>query len=243
MDEDLKRKIETNTKFVEGMIKDLNDNPFFKEAQKAIKEQAEHMTRIKKEIEPYLENIKDFQNRNRYGVRNDLILESIKPKEHLILEEIKQIRSELKEIKDSKKSKVIRESYPLPENAKWNKLYIKFFDGHTVKVKYDDLPQKSFDYKDMGFLDRKTNNPDDKWKFLVCLAENRGRITNTKYIKKLNRNTKYEVCVRLKNFFNMKENPINNYTKEEGYLALFNISPEREDTYSFEDRHLIDQEI
>lgn len=238
MNEEVTKKLKKEVGIVNETIKELNNSNIFKEAQKTLKEHAERMAEITKEMHPYLEKIKDLQSRNKYELEGDiLLLKSNKTKEHLILEELEEIKSDLKDIKDSKKVKVVRESYPLPEGATWEKLYIKFVDGHTVKVRYEDLPQKTFDYKDMGFLDRKTNNPDNKWGFILRLAENNGRITNLRYNKKFNRNTKYEVCKRLKNFFRIEESPINNYTKKEGYLALFNISPERED------RHLIEEEI
>jgi hypothetical protein len=114
----------------------------------------------------------------------------------------------------------------LPTGSSWVKLTIKFFDGHTVKVSYPDLPTKTFDYKDMGFVDNKTNNPNNKWKLLQSIAENGGRVTNAKYDRKFSRNIKYELNIGLKTFFNMTENPISNYTKNEGYVASFIILKE-----------------
>lgn len=119
-----------------------------------------------------------------------------------------------------------RRSYHLPTGSSWVKLTIKFFDGHTVKVSYPDLPTKTFDYKDMGFIDNKTNNPNNKWKMLHSIAENRGRLTNTKFDRKFSRNVKYELNMGLKTFFNMTEKPISNYKKEEGYVASFIILSE-----------------
>ena len=119
--------------------------------------------------------------------------------------------------------KIARNSYPLPKDAKWHKLTIKFFDGHTVKIGYEGMATKTFDYKDMGFGNDKTNNPDTKWDFLKVIAENGGSLTALKYERRFSRNVKYEVNKLLKTFFGMKDDPIPRYNRTDGYKPLFNI--------------------
>lgn len=119
----------------------------------------------------------------------------------------------------------VRASYPLPKGASWAKLRIKFFDGHTVKVKYQGMPMATFDYKQLGFEDKKSHNPDGKWKFLRTMAED-GAITNSKFNKSFNRTTKYETARRLMRFFGMSENPFHEYTKADGYRPKFVLLPE-----------------
>ena len=114
-------------------------------------------------------------------------------------------------------------SYPLPQNATWESLAIKFIDGHFVKISYVGMESKKFDYKDMGFINMKTVKPDLKWELLKSIAYNGGALTNAKWDRKFGRNVKYELNEGLKRFFNMNTNPIPHYTKKRGYQPLFSI--------------------
>ena len=60
-------------------------------------------------------------------------------------------------------------------------------------------PQK-FDYKDMGFMNTKTNNPDYKWALLRIMAEYDGSLTKSEWDKRFGRNVKYELNEGLKKF-------------------------------------------
>jgi hypothetical protein len=139
---------------------------------------------------------------------------------------IEEIARRVVELMREKQKPGARASYPLPKDAKWGRLRLKFFDGHTIKASYPGLPIGTFDYKDMGFVNRKTHNPDAKWNFLRALAQNGGRLTVAKWDKKFDRNTKYEVGKRLKAFFAMEAEPFPRYTKEDGYAPLFVILPD-----------------
>lgn len=123
--------------------------------------------------------------------------------------------------------KYVTASYNLPGNAKWESLEIQFVDGHFVRVSYPKMESKKFDFKDMGFLNTKTNCPDLKWKLLKEMADNGGALTNDKWERLYGRNVKYELNERLKEFFGMKENPIPHYTKKNGYWAKFSLRGDR----------------
>lgn len=118
-------------------------------------------------------------------------------------------------------------SYLLPQNANWESLKIQFIDGHIVKVSYPNMKSQKFDYKDMGFLNAKTHNPNRKWELLRAIAENDGALTVSKWNKKFGRNVKYELNEGLKKFFGMDTSPITNYTKKNGYSPLFSIQKEK----------------
>lgn len=124
-------------------------------------------------------------------------------------------------------SSVVVASYLLPKNANWESLSIKFVDGHVVKVSYPGMKSQKFDYKDMGFINTKTNKPDLKWELLRIMADNDGALTKSKWNKKFGRNVKYELNEGLKNFFGMNSNPIPHYTKKNGYQAPFSLKGER----------------
>ncbi|MFA5319005.1 MAG: hypothetical protein WC387_01410 [Candidatus Paceibacterota bacterium] len=120
-------------------------------------------------------------------------------------------------------SEYVIASYLLPQNATWESLGIQFIDGHFVKVSYPKMKSKKFDFKDMGFINTKTNRPDRKWELLREMADNGGALTNEKWNRRFSRNVKYDLNERLKKFFGMKENPIPHYTKKNGYRARFTL--------------------
>ena len=116
-----------------------------------------------------------------------------------------------------------RAEYSLPSGATWEQLEIRFFDGHTVKVKWGDMPTQTFDYKDMGFLDRKTNNPDMKWEMLREMATYNGSLLVSHFRKSYHRTAKYQIAQRLKKFFNMQADPFEPYIKRQGYRVRFSL--------------------
>lgn len=116
-----------------------------------------------------------------------------------------------------------RAEYPLPPGATWEKLEIRFFDGHTVKIKWGDMPTQTFDYKDMGFLNRKTNNPDMKWEMLRDMASHDGSLPVTHFRKSYHRTAKYQLAKRLKAFFNMHSDPFEPYARKHGYRVRFSL--------------------
>lgn len=114
-----------------------------------------------------------------------------------------------------------RAEYVLPKDAIWGKLRMQFTDGHTVKVKYPGLSTSTFDYKEMGFLNRKTNNPDAKWEFLRDMAYNNGMWSPDNFRKGYHRTAKYQLSQRLKLFFKMGTDPFEPYKKRVGYRVRF----------------------
>lgn len=124
-------------------------------------------------------------------------------------------------------SEFVIATYLLPQNATWESLDIQFIDGHFVKISYPKMESKKFDFKDMGFINTKTNRPDRKWELLREMADNGGALTNEKWDRRFGKNVKYELNERLKEFFGMKENPIPHYTKKNGYWAKFTLRGDR----------------
>ncbi len=123
-----------------------------------------------------------------------------------------------------KENNVVVASYLLPKNANWESLSVQFLDGHIVNVSYSGMKSQKFDFKDMGFMNMKTNKPDLKWELLLAIAENSGALTKSKWNRKFGRNVKYELNERLKKFFGMDSNPISHYTKKGGYRATFSLT-------------------
>jgi hypothetical protein len=124
-------------------------------------------------------------------------------------------------------SEYVIAKFTLPPNATWESLDIKFIDGHFVRISYPGIPSRKFDFKDMGFINTKTNRPDRKWELFREMADNSGALTNEKWDRRFSRNVKYELNERLRNFFGMKDNPIPHYTKKNGYRATFTLRGDR----------------
>lgn len=208
----IKNNLEKELERINLPFKKFVNSSAFQSIQNVMKE----MESVKETIRKPLESFKALQE-DLLSPRTQLVYH--RPVEYDIRDELVRLNEKF----DQKNNKS-RESYPLPIDAKWCKLKVKFFDGHTIKVSYEGMPTKTFDYKDMGFLDKKTNNPDTKWNFLRAIAENQGSLNNSKFNRKFSRNAKYELNSRLKSFFCMNEDPITRYNKVDGYRVLFNIS-------------------
>ncbi len=145
-----------------------------------------------------------------------------------MVQEVRIVNPEDLDVRSAKKeSSVVVASHLLPKNATWEALDIKFLDGHLVKVSYPGMKPQKFDYKDMGFMNTKTNNPDYKWALLRIMAEYDGSLTKSEWDKRFGRNVKYELNEGLKKFFGMKSSPISHYTKRYGYKALFSLRADK----------------
>lgn len=183
--------------------------------------QIELRQRVADLITPILVNLKPYQE-----LSEPIFINQIIPENKIVslsFEDRKEIVNMLMQRLNKKEKPIItRASYSLPKNASWEGLRIKFFDGHTVKVKYPSLPVKTFDYKDMGFKNNKTQNPNLYWKFLKALAENGGTysISNT-FNRQFCRQTKFETAKRLKAFFGLRTDPFYRYCKREGLKPKF----------------------
>jgi hypothetical protein len=189
-----------------------------KKMEGPLKEQIEMAKSAYNTIAPHLERIAEM---NKIVEENYIIPERRIQNVRIINTEDIGVNSNRKE------NSVVVTSYPLPKNAEWENLCIQFLDGHVVKVSYPNIKSQKFDFKDMGFMNTKTNKPDLKWRLLIAMAENGGALTKSKWNKEFGRNVKYELNERLKKFFDMNSNPIPHYTKKYGYRALFSLIGEK----------------
>lgn len=72
----------------------------------------------------------------------------------------------------------------LPDNAVWEKLAIKFLDGHYVLIKYDNKEIAKRNYKEMGFEDERINKPNLQWELLEKIAKDYGEISRSTELSK-----------------------------------------------------------
>lgn len=153
-------------------------------------------------------------------------------------------REELEDVVESAVTRVFERVRPaqkmssclLPVGAVWEKLQIKFVDGHNVKVKYPGTRTSTFNYKELGCQNDKTNNPDTKWEFLRVLAHGGGNLSVSNFDSRFGRQAKYELSKRLRDFFGLAEDPFYPYKKRSGYsiklVLLSDTDPLAEDDYS-----------
>jgi hypothetical protein len=201
-------------------------------AKEALKSLADMKEKIEEPLRKQLEMAKSVYGNisphlDRIAEMNQIVKENyIIPQRRI--QEVRIVNSEDIGVKlNRKENSVVVASYLLPKNANWESLSVKFLDGHVVKVSYQGMKSHKFDYKDMGFMNTKTNKPDLKWELFRTIAECDGALTKDNWNRKFGRNVKYELNEGLKKFFGMNSNPISHYTKRDGYRSLFSLKGEK----------------
>ena len=103
---------------------------------------------------------------------------------------------------------------------------MRFFDGHNIRISARDATT-TVDFKQMGFEDGRTRNPNHQWHLLVLFAKGGGRLSwenseasdNLKKRKQLLSNT-------LKAFFQIDDDPFHRYRDENAYRIKFALKDE-----------------
>ncbi len=83
-----------------------------------------------------------------------------------------RFKSEIERIYNNKFGKKMQkeQKFLIPAGTKWQDITIKFNDGHNVNIQFKEKVFRS-DYKEMGFEDKRTRNPDKQWELLIKLSE------------------------------------------------------------------------
>lgn len=124
-----------------------------------------------------------------------------------------------------------RETFPLPQGAKWNELTLEFSDGHVVTIKFQEK-RKRFTYAQMGMVCSKSGSPNKQWELLRAFAESYGQIDwQNRFASDKLKKQKQELSKRLREFFRIEEDPIEWVKGEKSYRCLFTIKPEGADDY------------
>ena len=98
-----------------------------------------------------------------------------------------------------------------PKNIEWSDVFIKFLDGHNVKIKVKDVALTA-NFKELGFEDQKKRTPNKQWELLEELSQNDGQITwgdsaaNDKIKKR-----KQTLSNILKEYFQIEDDPFYPY--------------------------------
>ncbi len=114
--------------------------------------------------------------------------------------------------------------FPLSNGLRWQHIEVKFVDGHTVKVRAQEVRER-YNFSQMGFMDRRTGNPNKQWKALEAAAEHHGTLSyETCGTSAQMKKRKQLLANTLKAFFGLEDDPFYRYGKAVGWRTRFKIS-------------------
>jgi hypothetical protein len=172
----------------------------------------------------------------------------IKPKySKQVINFIKLIEISKKLNMDIKLTQEINTSLPkkisileLPPGTKWENIVIQFIDNDNIKITAPDNFKYKANYTEMGFKDKKKLCPNIQWKFLhflslrkgylswKSLAEERNAIKKEDIEKLINQAKKRKQLLskKLKEYFQINEDPFYDYRKKNAYEVKFHLFPQ-----------------
>lgn len=118
--------------------------------------------------------------------------------------------------------------YKLPPNISWGEIVIKFLDGHNIQIVAGNQVYKA-NYKEMGFDDSRQLKPNSQWALLIILSRENGGLS----WKEGNANNKIKkqkqlLSTKLREYFNINDDPFHKYNKKLGYQIKITLVPESE---------------
>ncbi|MBF0523370.1 MAG: hypothetical protein HQL24_10000 [Candidatus Omnitrophica bacterium] len=134
----------------------------------------------------------------------------------------RELTDYLSQVKNQKSggnsSKPVKTAGPkFPPITKWEDVAFKFVDGNNVKIKIGDKEYVAH-YKEMGFEDKRTRNPNAQWSLLEYLAQHNGQISwDSSQANDTVKKKKQRLSKTLQKFFNFPEDPFHPYKSEDAY--------------------------
>lgn len=180
-----------------------------------------------------MKNVDEENKRNGSNVDNDNSQQKPEPI-HIIIDDIKKdigIRGleEKVVIQKSKNKKIhIRK---LPDDTIWQDISIKFLNGQEAIITAKGQTFQT-NYAEMGFEDEKKKQPNSQWSFLKLLATKNGELSwdnnNDMSQKQINaaKKKKQMLSDALKAYFQIDEDPFENYRTEKAYKIKITLTPE-----------------
>lgn len=125
----------------------------------------------------------------------------------------------------------------LPPNTKWEQITIQFIDNENIKITAPYYFKYISDYTQMGFKDKKKLCPNAQWRFLQLLSLRKGHLSwkdltekpeaiKQEDIEKLINQAKKRkqfLSKKLKEYFQINEDPFYDYRKKDAYEVKFNL--------------------
>jgi len=116
--------------------------------------------------------------------------------------------------------------FPTPPDAKWRDVSICFKDGHNVSVKVKTA-KGTFNFTQMGMVNRKSGNPTRQWELLSNFADGKGTLDwNSTHASPRNQKRREVLATNLKAFFRIEGDPFSLTDDSKGWQARFKISHE-----------------
>lgn len=114
--------------------------------------------------------------------------------------------------------------FPTPAGAPWEKVFIRFVDGHTVSIRVGEA-SGTFNYTQLGMANRKNGNPTVQWELLYIFAKERGRLTwGSRKADRRNQKRREHLARDLRSFFRIEGDPFR--TSGNGWEARFSVVPD-----------------
>jgi len=128
----------------------------------------------------------------------------------------------------------------LPANTKWENIVIQFIDDENIKITAPNYFKYKANYTEMGFKDKKKLCPNSQWKFLQLLSLEKGYLSWKILVEKRNaikqkdieklinqaKKRKQLLSEKLKEYFQINEDPFYDYRKKNAYEVKFNLLPQ-----------------
>jgi hypothetical protein len=129
----------------------------------------------------------------------------------------------------------------LPPNTEWGQITIQFIDNENIEITAPDYFKHISDYSEMGFKDKKKLCPNAQWRFLQLLSLRKGYLSwkdlaekrqalKQKDIEQLINQAKKRkqlLSKRLKDYFQINEDPFYDYRKKHAYEIKFHLFPQK----------------
>ena len=118
------------------------------------------------------------------------------------------------------------DQFPTPTGTLWGNVTIQFVDGHTVSIRCQSEP-RTFNYTQMGMVDRRNGNPDVQWQFLRDLADGRGSMSSISGLSdRKNVKRKQTLNERLGAFFGIEGEAVTWDADASEYRCRFQLIPD-----------------
>jgi hypothetical protein len=120
-------------------------------------------------------------------------------------------------------------SFPTPPDATWEDVTIRFIDGHNIFVRVKKTTG-TFEYTQLGMVDRRNAKPTQQWKLLEVFAENDGVLTWKSPKADPKNQKRHELLAKnLRAFLRIEGDPFVSTKDGKGWRARFSIIPVPQD--------------
>ena len=130
-----------------------------------------------------------------------------------------------KEISAKDKKKIM--PFPSPTGTTWHDVSIHFLSSETAEIKAREI-REGRNFAEMGFMDNRSKSPDKLWKVLILFGQHNGEISweTLDLPIAIQNNLKkhiHRLRYRLKQLFQIDDDPFEKYRKVKAYKSKFKI--------------------